>query len=114
MSILELKKIVMYEYMKPKYKEKAKLCYMETNSCIVQLKIEDIYADIANDVEGRFDISNCELNRTISKRKEQIGLMKDELHGKNNERICCMESQNSYLTGNNNGDKNQKAEKSLS
>ena len=59
LSILELSKILMYEfwydYVKPKYGEKAKLCYMDTNSFIVYIKTDDIYKDIAEDVETRFD-----------------------------------------------------------
>ena len=45
-SILELSKIVMYEFLyddvKPKYGEKLKLCYMDTGSFIVQIKTDDI------------------------------------------------------------------------
>ena len=65
LSILELSKILMYEfwydYVKPKYGEKAKLCYMDTDSFIVYIKTDDIYKDIAEDVETRFDTSNYEL-----------------------------------------------------
>ena len=35
--------------------KKAKLCYMDTGSIIIQLKTNDIYKDIAEDVEIRFD-----------------------------------------------------------
>ena len=42
LSILELSKMIMYkfwyDYVKPKYSEKAKLCYMETDSFIVYIK----------------------------------------------------------------------------
>ena len=42
LSILELSKILMYEfwcdYLKPKYGEKAKLCYMDTDSFLVYIK----------------------------------------------------------------------------
>ena len=59
LSILELSKILMYEfwydYVKPIYGEKVKLCYMDTVSFIVYIKTEDIYKDIAKDVETRFD-----------------------------------------------------------
>ena len=62
LSILELSKILMYEfwydYVKPKYGEKAKLCFMDTNSFMVYMKTDDIYQDIAEDVETRFDTSN--------------------------------------------------------
>ena len=56
MSILDISKILMYEfwydYIKPKYQEKAKLCYMDTDSFIIYIKTEDFYEDIANDVEN--------------------------------------------------------------
>ena len=59
LSILELSKVLMYEfwydYVKPKYGEKAKLCYMDTDSFIVYIKTGDIYKDIAKDVETIFD-----------------------------------------------------------
>ena len=65
LSILELSKMLMYEfwydYVKPKYDEKAKLCYMDTDSFIVYIKTGDIYKDIAEDVETRFDTSKYEL-----------------------------------------------------
>ena len=60
LSILKLCKILMYEfqhdYVKPKYGEKAKLCYMDTN--IVYIKTDYIYKEIEADVKTRFDISN--------------------------------------------------------
>ena len=59
LSILALSKILMYEfwydYVKLKYGEKAKLCYMDTDSFIVYIKTDDIYKGIAEDVETRFD-----------------------------------------------------------
>ena len=45
------------------------MCYADTNSLIVYIKTEDIYKDIAEDVETRFDTSCYELDRTLSKRK---------------------------------------------
>ena len=64
LSKLQLSKIVMYElrynYVKPKYEEKAKLCCMDTESLIVYIKTEDFfYPDIA---ETRFDTLNYKLN----------------------------------------------------
>ena len=65
--ILELSIILMYEfwydYVKPKYGEKVKLCYMDTDSFIVYIKTDDIYKDILEDVETRYDTSNYELDR---------------------------------------------------
>ena len=54
---------------------------MDTDSFIVHVKAEDIYKDIAEDVEKRFDTSNFEINRPLplGKNKKVIGLMKGEL-----------------------------------
>ena len=54
MSILDISKTLMYEfwydYIKPKYQDKAKLCHMDTDSFVIHIKTEDFYEDIANDV----------------------------------------------------------------
>ena len=57
---------------------------MDTDSFSINIKTEDFYEDIADDVEKRFDTSNYEVNRPLStgKNKKVIGLMKDELGGK--------------------------------
>ena len=44
-----------YDCLKPKYEEKGKLCYMETDSFTVYIKTEDIYSVIPKDVEKRFN-----------------------------------------------------------
>ena len=78
LSILEISKIIMYEfwydYMKKKYGDIARLCYMDT---------KDFYKDIVQDVEERFDTSNYGVDRPLpkGKNKKVIGLMKDELVG---------------------------------
>ena len=55
LSILEISKILMYEfwydYMKPKYGDNVKLCYMDTGSFIMNIKTEDFHKDITDDVE---------------------------------------------------------------
>ena len=60
--MLEISKIVRYEiwydYVKTNYGEKAKLVYMDIGSILVYIKAEDIFSDIAKDVETRFDTSN--------------------------------------------------------
>ena len=62
LSILELSKIRMYEfwynYVKLKYDEKEKLCYIYRDSFIAYIKTDDIYKDIANDIERRFVTPN--------------------------------------------------------
>ena len=69
LSILEISKTLMYEfwydYIKPKYQDNAKLCYMDTGSFIVHIKTEDVSEELAYDVEKRFDTSNCEVNRPL-------------------------------------------------
>ena len=68
--------------MKRKYDEKSlKLLYMDTDSLVYNVKTEDFYKDIAEDVETRFDTSGYEPDRPlpIGKNKKVIGLMKDEL-----------------------------------
>ena len=85
LSILDISKILMYEfwynYVKPKCGSDVKLCYMDTDSFVMNIKTEDFYKDIANDVEKRFDTSNYEVNSPLSTgtNKKVIGLMKDEL-----------------------------------
>ena len=69
LSILELNKILIYGfcyfYVKPKYHEKPRLCYMDTNSFFVYIKTDDIYKDMPEDVKTRFDTSNCELESSF-------------------------------------------------
>ena len=76
--------------LKSKYQGKANLFYMDKDSFIVKIKIEDVYKDIASDVEKRFDISNYEAERPLSKGKNKkvTGLMKDKLWWKDRDRIC--------------------------
>ena len=87
-SILEISKTLMYEfwydYMKPKYCDNVKLCYMDTDSFMIHIKTENFYKDIADDVEKRFDTPNYGVNRPvpIGKNKKVVGLMKDGLGGK--------------------------------
>ena len=54
-----------YHYMKPKYDNNVKLCYMDTDSFIMDIKTNDFYKDIANDVDNRFDTSNYDVNRPL-------------------------------------------------
>ena len=60
-----------YDYVKPRFGKKAKLCYMNTDNFITYLKTDDIYKDIAEDVETRFDTSNDELGRPLQKGKNK-------------------------------------------
>ena len=70
--------------MKPKYNGNVKLCYMDKDSFIMNIKTNYFYEDLASDVENRLDTSNYEVKRPLptGKNKKVIGLMKDELGGK--------------------------------
>ena len=79
LSILDLSESLMYkfwyDYVKLKYGRNAKLCYMDTDSFIVHVKTDDIYKDIAEDVETILDTCNFEIDRTlpIGKKQKVIG-----------------------------------------
>ena len=70
-----------YDYIKQKYRNNVKLCYTGTDGFIFNVKTEDFYEDIANEIEKKFDTSNYEVNRPSpkGKNKKVIGAMKDEL-----------------------------------
>ena len=55
----------LYDYIKPKYGEKSKLCYVDTDRFIVYIKADDIYIDIAKDLKIRFYNSDYELDRPL-------------------------------------------------
>ena len=118
LSILEISKILMhefwYDYMKPKYDNNVKLCYMDTDSFIMNIKKNDFYEDIANDVENRFDTSNYEVKRSlqIGKNKKVISLMKDELGGKTITKFVTLRPKTySYLIDDDKEDKKAKRTK---
>ena len=97
-AILHISKTLMYEfwydYIKPKYGDNARLCYMDTDSFVKHIKTEDFYKDIADDSERWFDTSNYdgkdERPLPIGKNKKVIGLFKDELGGKIMTEFCAL------------------------
>jgi len=62
MNIWDLSKTLMfdfhYTYIKPKYGDKVKLLYTDTDSLKYEIETEDFYRDISDDVEARFDTSD--------------------------------------------------------
>ena len=82
-----------YDYMKQKYCEGLTFCYIDMDSLIYDIKTEDFYKDIAEDIQDRFDTSGhnpdgyCVPGTTershrplpVGLNKKVIGLMKDEL-----------------------------------
>ena len=103
-----------YDYMKSKYGNDVKLCYMDTDSFIMNTKTNYVYEDIDNDVENRFDTSNHEVNRPLpmGKNKNVIGLMKDELGGKRITEFVTLRPKNYlYLTDDGKEDKKARGTK---
>ena len=75
-----------YDYIKPKYRDRTKLCYTDTDTFVIHIKSEDFFEDIFNDAERWSDTSNhAEHDKRplpIGKNKKVPGLLKDELGGK--------------------------------
>ena len=90
MSMLDISKAFKYEfwydYIKPKYKDKEKLCYMDTDSFAINIFTEYIFNNINNDFKRWFDTSNYDENDKrplpMDMNKKVIGMFKDELGGK--------------------------------
>ena len=103
MSILDISKTLMYEfwydYVKPKYNKKAKLCYINTDSFVINIFTEDVFEDINNDVQRWFDTSDYDKNGKrplqTGMNKKVTGVFKDELGGKIVKEFCALRA-NSY------------------
>ena len=118
LSILEISKILMYglwyDYMKPKYNDIVRLCYMDTDSFIMNIKSNHFYKDISDGVDNRFDSSNYEVKRPLlmGKNKKVIRLMKDELGGETiTEFVTLRPKTYSYLTDDSKENKKAKGTK---
>ena len=96
-AILDISKTLMfefcYEYLKPIYGDRVKLCYMDTDSFIIHVQTKDFYKDTAEDVNKWFDTSgyNKKLNRPLPTgiNKKSIGKFKDELGDKIMTKFCA-------------------------
>ena len=106
-GILDISKTLMYEfwydYIKHMHKDKAKLCYTDTDSLVIHIKTQDSYKDIANDVERLFDTSNYnkkdDRSLSIGKSKKVIDMFKDEIGGKIMTEFCALRAKTySFLT----------------
>ena len=88
--------------MVPKYEKKLCICYMDTDSLIYNIEMEDFYKDIADDVPTRFDTSGYNPNRPlpVGLNKKVIGLMTDESGGEiMTEFVTLRPKMYSYKTG---------------
>ena len=94
LSTLETSKTLMYEFwydfIKSMYQKNAKLCYMDTDSFIIHIKTKDVYEDIADDVEKRFNTSNYEVNRPLPTEKNNNVIGKYD-------RTCITYTKNLFL-----------------
>ena len=74
-AILDISKTLMYEfwygYIKPKYGDKARLCYMDTDRFVMHIKTENFFKDIADDVDKWVDTSNHDKNDNRSWKLEK-------------------------------------------
>ena len=97
-AVLDLSKTLMfefwYDYLKPIYGDKIRLCYTDTDSFIMHIKTDDFYKDISADVHKWFDTSNFNKNGNrlleIGKNKKVLGKFKDELGGKIMTKLCVL------------------------
>ena len=88
--ILDLSKSLMYDfhykYIKPMYKNKAKLLFTDTDSLMYEIETEDFYKDISGDVKDKFDTSDYPDRHPsgipTGENKKVLGMFKDETAGK--------------------------------
>ena len=118
-TILDISKTLMYlmyefwyDYIRPKYEDKVKLCYMDTDSFVMMIETEDFFKDINSDVDKWFDTSNFDKNDDrpllIGKNKKVIGKFKDELGGKIISEFCALKAK-TYAYKLDNGNEVKKA-----
>ena len=117
-AILDLSKIIMYkfhyDYMKPKNGKNLRLCYMNTDSLVYDIKTDNFYEDITSNIKAWFDMSSyshsCNLSMGVN--KKVIGLMKDELGGRiMTEFVALRPKLHTYKTLGGSGDKKCKGVK---
>lgn len=88
--VLDMAKVQLYkfhyEYMLEKYPlDRLKLCYTDTDSGIYQIKTENVYTDIKDDLTEWFDTSDYPEDNPYQLprvNKKVMGVMKDEMKGK--------------------------------
>ena len=87
MSVLDLSKMIMfdfyYDHLKPLYNDKIRMLYTDTDSLIVHVTTDDVYADMVNHL-GKYDTSNYPTDHPLYSivNKKKAGTFKDELGGK--------------------------------
>ena len=82
-----------YRYMKPKYGKRASLCYMDTDSFVYEIRTENFYEDIREDVPRLLDTSAYPEDHPAGLprvNKKVPGLMKDEACGRTVNEVICL------------------------
>ena len=107
-AVLDITKTLMfefwYDYLKPMYDDKIRLCYIDTDIFIMHIKTDDFYKDISADVDKWFDTSNFNKNDNrpleIGKNKKVLGKVKDETGGKIMTKFAALRAKTySFLIG---------------
>ena len=70
MAILDISKLLMYkfcyDYIKPKYRDRAKLCYTDTDSFIIHIFTENVFEDIVGDVgDGLIHLAMIKMTKDV-------------------------------------------------
>ena len=87
-----------YDYMKPKYGDNVKLCYMDTDSFIIHIKTEYFYKDIADDVSKLYQNHNKEFkNERHDVYTEEINMI--SLSSNDDKRVQTFDRITSYPYG---------------
>ena len=76
-----------YDYLRPKFKDKMQLLYMDTDSFVLEIETDDFFEDTKCDLKEWFDTSNYDKNMVLpneyrdnaSVDKKVIGKMKNEI-----------------------------------
>ena len=97
-AVLDLSKTIMfefrYDYVKPMYGHKIRLCYTDTDSFVMHIKTDDFCKYISADVDKWFDTSNFNKKDNspleIGKNEKVLGKFKDEIGGKIMTKSCVL------------------------
>ena len=93
-SVVDISKTLWYDYIKPKFGDRAKLCYTDTYSFIIHILTKGFFKDIADDVKKWVHTYSYDENEkrtlAIGKNKKALGFLKDELRGKIIKEICAI------------------------
>jgi hypothetical protein len=100
MSILDISKTLMYDFhfnnIKSRYGDDARLLFTDTDSLYYEIKTEDFFKDISNNVHEKFDTSNLGKSHPsgipTGVNKKVIGMMKLETGAKQIEEFVGLRS----------------------